>query len=1247
MALSFFKDIVLEIVVIITTFLLWHEDNVSTPLLIEFIAEKTIRLGVLIYQWCTAVKWYMQLRRAAKFRKFTIIARRSIASIIRVPGRISHSLEDVCLDASIVRRSIYIDVRTSKSLTTLIINDSRDTSDTNDYDSIENDLSVAEKSMRILSITAEDVMDARARIQERSYWSEQDATAKTSEAMEEVLAEHSLEKDEKEMDASAINESTATNYVKDIMDYTLRKEDILQFPLIAKELKKEDSKTVSDARKKEALTKKQKEEISSIKIKKIVVDEGGSYAESAYPSDSHTATKIKDEESKKLAKMQCSSSKDAREITTKSSASLVKLKARPELEEKHCCISKSTEEERIDQVDQRRYICQNKTKLMSVDSSESNKECFKSPESSSCHHEKNVRSIDIDNKIIEHDVGKRQFVSFMPDIMPNVDTQKDKFHEYSFAFRYSKYRLMKQIQKFEASSERSKELVTWGSMSLAQTAHPSGYERNAIAIGKSPAGQKHVQTETFDDSCDSLRMLHRLRHITQTQGGRSSNLRSVYNVTSFKTNAEHEKMIHLRTLKAFNNRALLERGGDAKACKKHDFSQNHISIEDRKAAELRALKAYNKLTLMKDKKKLEMRRKRDSSLINQRSTKEPEALLMKSLRPYNDLALLEDRKEMETKRGDNLLLNCKGSSEEASALGTHNELTLSEDRREPKIRRKYNLSKHETSAKYEESIETPTSTSDHFSEANYEETTSSVERSRQITSSNFDMNNRGARHAHMSLNLREITRNIEWTLHPTSQGIILTNKNLHSDFLENGRFRDIQQRDIVDDDTANALHGAFFYKSEITRIFRAVQLRISEPSFPSLSMSRREDFDTEFVCRVHNEMAMLYQDSLANFNLERLIASRNDFGSTLLPDSTNDNRVSNRENNRDLCMLFIDRQQVGSESDTVITENSATESWEDARSSTADVHTTRATNDDLPLQLIVNVLRNFGAEVSEGSIHVASSIEHLEEHGNVSNRSSDESFEANKYGMFDDKRALNMSNNCSDDEDVSSINSSDIPKSQDEKYLSTIDINVEKKIYERDTSLENSNITLQLPNYNNNDYFEFGTLTNITEKSSCSLQNSSQLSLPGPSLSESANYCASRSNDEELQKLIELPGNEVTLENEEETKLILNRANGNTISQFQSAETLQLKIIEQGNEESHDETNDVYEIATDFTTDQLSKINSNENLVQQNDSFDSTYERNNGSETPVSLEDGSLLEEFSNDTVSPRTVSNASVRISA
>ncbi|XP_025074239.1 uncharacterized protein LOC105427957 isoform X2 [Pogonomyrmex barbatus] len=226
MVLSFLENIVLEIVVIVITFLLWHKkSDVSTSRLVEFIAEKTICLVFSIYKWCMTLKWYMQLRTLKKIHRFTMIARRSIATITNVPGRVGRSLDDECLGAAIVRRGKYASLlnldRFSaespsrayfKSLTTLITDDIRDPNDVNDYDSDANDLSVAEKSMKMLNVTAEDVMDARARIQERFYWEEQGA--KTPEAIEEVMAQFSLGKDREEMIDSSENEKMAKNDLK-------------------------------------------------------------------------------------------------------------------------------------------------------------------------------------------------------------------------------------------------------------------------------------------------------------------------------------------------------------------------------------------------------------------------------------------------------------------------------------------------------------------------------------------------------------------------------------------------------------------------------------------------------------------------------------------------------------------------------------------------------------------------------------------------------------------------------------------------------------------------------------------------------------------------------------------------------------------------------------------------------------------------------------------------------------------------
>ncbi|XP_029163862.1 uncharacterized protein LOC114935263 [Nylanderia fulva] len=214
MVLSLFKDIVLEVVVVVITFLQWHKGTFSTKLLIEFIVDKIMWLPFVSYKWWISLKWYMQLRREAKIRRFA-----KIANIINVPGRIGHSLDDECLEIATGRRDKYVsllnlnrrlterssnkinfDLRISKSLTTLFTNDDSHNSNDDTNSSSTNDLNVAEKSMKILGLTAEDVMDAYARIQERSYWNEQEVTAETpSGAMEEAVAQFFLEKDGEEI----------------------------------------------------------------------------------------------------------------------------------------------------------------------------------------------------------------------------------------------------------------------------------------------------------------------------------------------------------------------------------------------------------------------------------------------------------------------------------------------------------------------------------------------------------------------------------------------------------------------------------------------------------------------------------------------------------------------------------------------------------------------------------------------------------------------------------------------------------------------------------------------------------------------------------------------------------------------------------------------------------------------------------------------------------------------------------------
>jgi len=62
------------------------------------------------------------------------------------------------------------------------------------------------------------------------------------------------------------------------------------------------------------------------------------------------------------------------------------------------------------------------------------------------------------------------------------------------------------------------------------------------------------------------------------------------------------------------------------------------------------------------------------------------------------------------------------------------------------------------------------------------------------------------------------------------------------------------------------------------------------------------------------------------------------------------------------------------------------------------------------------------------------------------------------------------------------------------------------------------------------------------------------------------------------------------------------------------------------------ENREVYDEANKFLAEKIFKMHSDDNL-QQDDSFYFMYERNNDPGTPVSLEDGSLMEEFLNDPI--------------
>lgn len=1184
-----------------------------------------------------------------KIRMFTKIARRSIANIVNIPGRIGYSLDDECLDVATIRRIKYANLlnlnklsekssninfglRISKSLTTLVTNDdSRDSNDTND--SIVNDLSVAEKSMRMLGITAEDVMDACARIQERSYWGAQDETGKAPEATEEAVVQVSLEKDEEETDDASGSEQKDT--VEKPANFILKKKDATKDSQIEKDEGK-DEREVNDAlRSKRTATgvetaadydlmeevvirsfqierEREEEDIKIDKKEQTLVDkeQNTSLTKSDVTSDGInnrvksaeiyklqedlSRRKENEEGAKRLAKMCPLSSvrcENARNMEAKPCASLVR-----KLEAKLRPLS-TNQEEKFDQLDRRGYP---RVKLTPNGSNKNSRTSL-----CACHRAlkrnaergKPARSTDVDDKSVKHD--RKEFTRFVS----IVNAQKDKMDECETAFRYSEaYRLRKQIQRSEGSSTR--QTVAWGSMSLAPTARPSGYARNVIATNK-PSGtcQRNVQGEACDESIDSC---------------------STYNASLMEKNYVRSRKRETRSPEA-SDLTLLANEKGMRARRRQDLSPNRkLSSEECEAVELRALRAFNELTLLEDKRKLEVKRNRDSSLNYEQPTRESEAPGVKVCK--SDLALPGEQQEMDAIR-ERDISSRKRSMEDSSSLKVSNE-HRSDDKDDLKAEEKQDSSRYETS---EGNVESSRSVSNHPSEVNREGT--------GILSSE-------TRRAHTSLNLREITRNIEWTVHP--RGIVLINKNLHRQFLENGRFHESQQRDIVDDNVVSTLHSAFFFKPEIvTRVFRRAQARIGEslPSFPTFC---QEDLNAEFVCRINNETIMQGDRDSSSFNLDlERITDRTNLGNSSFPDA-NGNRVAGEEN-RGLCMIFIDQEQASHESQTAIIEDlTAVRSHEEnARSSLENIEATNI--------LLVCLLRDFGIEVSEESVHDVTE-QNTEEYGDISNvvanfqSSNETNLEENDNNRDDaispHQQILIPNDSCPDDV-TSSVNllQRDNPCNLSDK--SAVDVSSEKRTYKNNLALKDAdnNADSQLSISGNNNQVDM--LVNKSEKTvfNRAPENTSQSPSGSPLFikEDNSNQSMQRSIDEEeLQRLTQLSDSEATLKNQRtESIMSLETTNRDMISQYENVEALNsLETVIQDDVRNEDANRNTCEEANVSSTRRSSGMNQNERL-QQDDSFYSMYERNHdGTETPISLGDGSLMEEFSNSAVP----SNASAK---
>ncbi|XP_076170996.1 uncharacterized protein LOC143148495 isoform X1 [Ptiloglossa arizonensis] len=152
--LSFFKNIVLEVIVIVIGLLLWYESRFSIFVFLEFIFVKLIPLFLAIYNWYSNSRLFLQLRHIEKTQKL----KRTMQS-----------------DTNLLANRLYTKLEDSKyrtrSLTTLLSCESYETYDTQDTIShiIDNSsLTPMKKTTMLLGLTENDIKDARDRVRKRA-----------------------------------------------------------------------------------------------------------------------------------------------------------------------------------------------------------------------------------------------------------------------------------------------------------------------------------------------------------------------------------------------------------------------------------------------------------------------------------------------------------------------------------------------------------------------------------------------------------------------------------------------------------------------------------------------------------------------------------------------------------------------------------------------------------------------------------------------------------------------------------------------------------------------------------------------------------------------------------------------------------------------------------------------------------------------------------------------------------------------
>ncbi|XP_058808621.1 uncharacterized protein LOC131674120 [Phymastichus coffea] len=153
-----------KILSVTLVFVFYKANKISTLSLLEFVVVESINLSIASYNWYVFFEFYLNLREVERHR---VLQSASDEKIIEGPGSLSQTYSSIPDLQEIFRETFtgsdeFRAIRSARSLTYMIENDSRESDDISSPTlSFAENLSPAERSMRMLNLTPDDLEDAK------------------------------------------------------------------------------------------------------------------------------------------------------------------------------------------------------------------------------------------------------------------------------------------------------------------------------------------------------------------------------------------------------------------------------------------------------------------------------------------------------------------------------------------------------------------------------------------------------------------------------------------------------------------------------------------------------------------------------------------------------------------------------------------------------------------------------------------------------------------------------------------------------------------------------------------------------------------------------------------------------------------------------------------------------------------------------------------------------------------------------